>query len=335
MAVLGLGFMGSTHLKALTQVPGVEVAAVYSSDATKLTGDLSGVSGNLATTTAHVDLSRARKYTDIPSLLADPTLDAVDVCLPTYLHEQVTRDALRAGKHVLVEKPIALQAQTAHDLVTFAREQGRILMAAQVLRFLPAYQALADIVRSNAQGPLHTAMLRRICAGPSWSPWLTDPEKSGGAVLDLLIHDLDFCLSLFGPPTHVSATGYESLSRGLDVIDASLRYDRFAVTVSGGWHHPKAYPFRMEYTASFEMGTADFSSDGRVPTVYRHDGTAYVLPLVEHDAYQAEIEYFVACCRENHEPQLCPPHESAQAVALARLLQQARDAKGEWLPCSL
>src|SRR5579871_4863267 len=101
LAVAGLGFIGSIHLKALRSVPQVTLAAVVSRDESKLTGDLSPSTGNLAGGGDRFDFSCVRKYRDLDSVLSDPEIDAVDLCLPTDLHEQSAIQSLRAGKHVL------------------------------------------------------------------------------------------------------------------------------------------------------------------------------------------------------------------------------------------
>jgi predicted dehydrogenase len=121
-------------------------------------------------------------------------------------------------------------------------------MTAQVLRFLPAYAKTAELVKSAQLGPVRSALLRRRCAAPAWSKWLSNPAVSGGGVFDLLIHDVDYCVYLFGEPEAVSATGYEDMPRGIDCIAASFHYPGLDVVVTGGWHHPKAYPFSMEFT---------------------------------------------------------------------------------------
>ena len=107
IAVLGLGFMGSMHVRALGEGADAELAAVYSSDPRKLAGDLTAIQGNLGGPGKRFDFSTLKPYCDIPPLLADSGIDAVDLCLPTHLHEEVAVAALRAGKHVLVEKPMA------------------------------------------------------------------------------------------------------------------------------------------------------------------------------------------------------------------------------------
>lgn len=336
IGVLGLGFMGSTHLKAWKQIPGVELAAVASDVPQALTGDLSGVQGNVGGPGEKMDFSRVAKYSDPLQAARDPNLDAVDICLPTHLHTEVAIAALRAGKHVLVEKPMALTGEEADQIVAEAKKTGRILMAAQVLRFIPAYRTTAEMVRGGRLGPIRSAFFRRRCAAPAWSAWLSNKEVSGGGVFDLLIHDVDFCLQLFGKPEAVSAVGYEDLPRGIDWITAQLHYPAIgAVVISGGWHHPKAYPFSMEYTVVGDRGTVEFNSSGTPPTLYREDGGEEKLPLVEADGYQAEIEYFAECCRGGRPPAFCPPEESAVAVKLTKLLASARVKNGEKTACSL
>ena len=335
-AVLGLGFMGSTHVKALRNIPGVELVAVCSYDDVALSGDFRHIQGNLGGPGEVMDFSAVRKYREIEQVVADPEVEAVDLCLPTDLHADATIAALRSGKHVLVEKPMALDGAAADRMVAESRNTGKILMTAQVLRFFPAYIALRDAIGQGKLGPMRSAIFRRRCAAPSWGGWLNRPEISGGGVFDLLIHDVDMCLHLFGKPQSVSATGYEDLARGIDIIHAQFHYSgAVSVLVTGGWHHPKAYPFAMEYTVVTDGGTLDFSSAGREPALYRADGVEEKLRLPEQDGYAAEIQYFVDCCRTGQPPAICPPGESADAVKLARRMLEARSRNGEKIECIL
>jgi len=337
LGVFGLGFMGSTHLKAYRNIPGVELAAVVSDIPQALTGDLSSVQGNIGGPGERFDFSNVAKYSDPFEALKNPDVEAVDLCLPTSLHAPVTIAALQAGKHVLVEKPMALDGKECERMLEAARASGRVLMAAQVVRFIPAYSAAAARIRSGLLGPVHSAIFRRRCAAPSWSGgWLVNKSVSGGGVFDLVIHDVDFAVHLFGVPEAVSAVGYEDLPKGIDWISAELHYPNIGgVVITGGWHHPKAFPFSMEYTIVAECGTVEFSSAYAPPTLYTSAGTAEPLPLPEVDGYQAELEYFISCCQEGRAPAFCPPEESAIAVKLTRLIAEARERKGEKIACNL
>lgn len=336
IAVAGLGFMGSTHIRALRSLPNAELVAVCSRDEKKLSGDLSGIQGNLGGPGERLDFSGVSRYRDLRELLEDPRVDAVDLCLPTNMHAPAAIQAFEAGKHVLVEKPMALDASSARKMIAAAEKHKRVLMVAQVLRFFPMYQALKDVLARRAMGAMRQATFRRRCAAPAWSAWLADPAQSGGGVFDLLIHDVDMCLHLFGPPQEISATGYEALTSGIDIIAATLHYaDGRSAIVSGGWHHPKSYPFSMEYTVVTDGGSVEYSSFDRPPALYSADGEREALTLTEKDGYQSEIEYFLDCCRRGAKPDLCSPESSADAVALTNLMLEARKRNGAKIPCDL
>jgi predicted dehydrogenase len=328
--------MGSVHLKALRAIPGAELTAVCSRDQRKLNGDLSAIQGNLGPAGERFDFGNVAKYTEIDALLGDPRVDAVDICLPTSLHAPVAIAALRMGKHVLVEKPMALDVESCEDMLAAARSADRVLMVAQVLRFFPAYNVLYQSVRSGGLGAPRFASFGRRCAAPAWSEWLADPEQSGGGAFDLLIHDVDMCLRLFGMPERVSAKGYEALGSGIDVMAAELYYrEGWSAFITGGWHHPKAYPFTMEYTVVMDQGTVDYSSQGRPPALYGADGCEKSLSMPDTDGYAAEIEYFIGCCDSQRRPEACLPEESAAAVAMMRLLLESRSRNGERMRCEI
>jgi len=328
VAVVGLGFMGVTHLKGWRNVPGARLCAVVDADTKKLSGDLSSVGGNLGGGGEKFDFSDVRGYRSLAEALTDPAIDAVDICLPTDQHAPAATAALRAGKHVLTEKPMSLDAPTSEALVRESEASGKILMAAHVLRFFPAYEKLTECVR--ARGAVRSALFRRRCAAPAWSPWMKDPSKSGGGIMDLLIHDADFCISLLGMPQAVRARGYRDLPRGIDVIHADLIYaNQGPVIISGGWHHPSSYPFSMEFTVTTDAATFDWSSTTSDFRSYGEDGEGKSLPLEEKDAFTAELTYFAECVANNRQPERCPPAQSVQAVALIEKMVESRERNGD------
>jgi len=334
IAVIGLGFMGSTHLKAWKNISKAKLCAVVSQDEKKLTGDLSGIQGNIGGPGEKMDFSQVKKYHSAEEALADTEIDAVDICLPTDQHAPVALAALRAGKHVLVEKPMALDGSTADEMLAEARKSSRLLMTGQVLRFIGAYKKTAERVKSGKLGAVRSALFRRRCAAPAWSKWLADPAKSGGGVFDLLIHDVDYCVHLLGKPAGVSATGYEKLELGIDVILAQFHYASIgSVVIAGGWHHPKSYPFSMEFTIVGDDGTLDYSSEGRPLALYGADGERQVVDAGEEDLFTEELQYFTDCVVHNKTPQRCPPEESALAVKLTRLMVESRKNGGEKIAC--
>jgi predicted dehydrogenase len=215
-------------------------------------------------------------------------------------------------------------------------------MAAHVLRFFPAYRHLAQCLRAGE--PIRSAVFRRRCAAPVWSPWLRDASRSGGAPLDLLIHDADYCISLWGLPEFVRARGYRDLSCGIDVIHADLFYPGFGpVAITGGWHHPQAYPFSMEFTVTTDAATFDWASGGVDSDASRHhandfrehtaEGELRSTPLDDADPFAAELAYFADCAIGSFEPERCPPVQSAMAVALVGKMVESRERNGNSIRC--
>ena len=230
---------------------------------------------------------------------------------------------------------MALDLQSSRRMVAAAEANNRILMAAHVLRFFPEYKALFAFADAGGSS-IRSATLRRRCAAPAWSGWLSDPVQSGGGVFDLLIHDVDASLRAFGLPASVSAIGYENLAEGVDVVNARFRYAHgLCVEVSGGWHHPKSFPFSMEYTVVSDAGTLDFRHETRPPTLYKRDGTEEVLSLSDSDGYEAEIAYFLQCCETRERPVLCRPEDSALAVGVTNLMLASRREHGKEIVCEL
>src|SRR6476661_32323 len=113
IGIVGLGFMGWIHYLGTRGLKGAQLAAVCSRDQKKLSGDWTSIRGNFGPPGEIVDLSAIKKYDSLDKLLADPDIDLVDICNPTHLHPSTAIAALKAGKHVLVEKAIALTPDDA------------------------------------------------------------------------------------------------------------------------------------------------------------------------------------------------------------------------------
>jgi predicted dehydrogenase len=322
--------MGSTHLQAYGSVPNAEIAAICSEDEKKLAGDLSSIQGNLDRPGQTMDFGKAARYRKFDDLLADHNVEAVDLCVPSYLHTDLTTKALAAGKHVLVEKPMALTGEACDAMIAASKKAGKVLMVAQVLRFWPDYAAARETVRSGALGAVKAAMFRRKCAAPAWGKWLKERDKSGGGVFDLLIHDFDFSLHLLGKPDTITAIGVEELDKGIDIVEARLHYGHGApVVISGGWHHPSAYPFSMEFSIVCEGGTLDFHSGLRRLTLYGAEGKAAEVELPEIDGFQAELRAFADACESGQAPENCRPEDSAIATKMTLAMRASRDQGGK------
>jgi predicted dehydrogenase len=322
-----MGFMGVTHLGALSKLPDVEVAAICTANPKVLAGDLSGIGGNLKREEVSVDLSSVRKHKAWEDMVADD-LDAIDICLPTHLHRPVAVAALKAGKHVICEKPMSGSAADCQAMIEAAAASGRQLMIAHVLRFWPEYRRLHEFVSEGKHGTVRAATFIRRSGIPDWSRWLTNEGESGGAILDLLIHDIDQILMLFGVPDRVSA---KSMG-GPDSVTSTFIYgSKVEVRLQGGWFEP-GVPFSMSFQVRADQGLLELTPEGLM--LSDASGQRSKVDAGNEDAYAAELSYFVECCRSGTPPVRCPPSDSAKAVEIALLLKQSREQEGAQLKCS-
>src|SRR5262245_30906663 len=161
IGIAGIGFMGMIHFYGARKLRGGKVTAISTRNPRKLAGDWSSIQGNFGPRgRRREDLTGVGRYSNIDDLLADPTIDLVDVCLPTERHPEVAIAALRAGKHVLVEKSIALDARDANRMLTAAKRAGRHLMVAHVLPFFPEFAFARQLIRSGKYGKLIAASFK-------------------------------------------------------------------------------------------------------------------------------------------------------------------------------
>lgn len=319
--------MGVTHLGAFSKLANVEVAAIGSRSPQVLAGDLSGTGGNLNRPPVQFDLTPVRKYTDWRQMVSESDLEIVDICLPTHLHSAAVVAALQSGKHVLCEKPMAATLEDCQRMIETAEEAGRVLMIAQVLRFWPEYEFLRDFVKSQPYGPIRSATFVRQTGIPDWSSWLTDERLSGGAVLDLLVHDIDQILMLFGMPEWVAA---KRITDG-DTLTATFIYPGSTeVRLQGGWFAPGT-PFSMSFQVRAERASLDWRPEGLM--LSNENGKLQAVALSAHDPYEAEIEYFVECCQTGARPERCLPEDSARSVELALILKRSRAEGGAQIRC--
>ncbi len=323
-----MGFMGVTHLGALAKLPDVQVAAIGTANPKVLAGDLSGIGGNLKREQTTFDLGPVRKHKTWEEMVTDKELDAIDICLPTHLHRPVATAALKAGKHVICEKPMAPSPADCDAMLEAAQASGRQLMIAHVLRFWPEYVALRKFVKDGEYGRVRAATFIRRAGIPDWSRWLTNESESGGAVMDLMIHDIDQILMLFGLPDRVAA---KSMG-GPDTISATFIYpSNIEVRLQGGWFEA-GVPFAMSFQVRADSGLLELTPEGLM--LSDANGRRSKVDPGNDDPYAAELAYFIECCKTGALPERCPPAESAKAVEIALLLKQSREQEGAQLKCS-
>jgi predicted dehydrogenase len=274
IGIVGVGFMGMIHFLAAKKLKDAVVTALCSRDPKKRAGDWRGIRGNFGPPGTMMDLAGIKTYADVGELLADPMIDLVDVCLPTDLHRPVAEQALAAGKHVIVEKAIALTPQDADAMLAAARKANRLLMVAHVLPFFPEFAFAADFLGSGKGGKLLAAHFERIISKPDWSADIADAAKTGGPAIDLHIHDTHFIGLTCGVPHEVFSRGVVEKGSVTHVMTQYLYGPGGppCVTCASGALCQSARPFMHGYTIYMEKATLLYQSGAQPLVVLSADG---------------------------------------------------------------
>lgn len=320
VGLIGIGAMGSTHFACYRNNPGAQLRAICDRSQARLRGDWSDISLNLDPNAEKqmVDLSGVKTYTEFDEMIADSELDLIDICLPTPLHAQMTIAALRAGKHVLCEKPMAMNGEQCAQMEAAMRETGKQLMIGQCLRYWPQYVIAHQHIQGSEWGRVLSAEFHRSAdvPGNSFEGWMAQGAQSGGAVLDMHIHDVDAALWWFGAPDSIEAQGviYRDLPLSCDAI---WRYnDGPKVTLHGSWD-PNGAPFRMAFRVVMERASIVYDTATGAFQLWR-DNAAQDLEASDKSAYQAEIDDFIACLSEGRALERVTPAASRLAVEVTR-----------------
>jgi predicted dehydrogenase len=243
----------------------------------------------------------------------------VDVCLPTPAHLDVVTRALYAGKHVVCEKPMALSSAEAQSIADAANAAKGLFMPAMCMRFWAEWEWLRKTIEGGKYGKVKSAVFRRLGVVPQG--WFRNGKLSGGAIVDLHVHDVDFIYSLFGTPASVYATGYTGPTGEIDHVVAQYKYDagRAAgalISAEGGWAQTEGFGFRMMYLVNFEQATADFDI-GRKPTLVVHkDGKSETIETSGRDGYSGELSYFLECVRTGRKPEVVTANDAVAGLKI-------------------
>lgn len=308
IGIAGLGFMGMTHYLAYQKIRGVKVAAVCEQDPKRRAGDWRTIQGNFGPKGEQMDLSGVAQYATIEEMVADEKLDLIDICLPAVGHAQSTLTALKAGKHVFCEKPIALKLNDATRMVEAAEKAKRLLMIGHVLPFFPEYRFAYETIASGRYGAVLGGHFKRVISEPTWLPDFYNPEKIGGPMLDLHIHDAHFIRVICGMPKAVRSLG---TLRGTvaERFTTQFVYDPpRMVTATSGVIGQQGRPFTHAYEIYLEKATLFFDymalptlGDVSVPVTVLLDNGKTLRPKLAGagptDAFLAELTEVVRCVK--------------------------------------
>lgn len=242
-------------------------------------------------------------------------IDLVDICAPTFLHEEFILLALKHNKHVICEKPLSINIDFVENIIDKFENNNRYLMTAQVLRFWAEYVKIKEWIEEGVFGNIKLVSAMRLAQHPK-SEWFYNPKKSGGGIFELHIHDIDFLCYLFGDVKEVYANGSKDENESWDFINSSIKFKNgILASAQGIFGITDNYPFTANMKVIGDKATAEYSlsagvnldSDGKQSNsliLYRKGKEPIIENIKSKDAYELELEYFIDCVKNNKKPEI-------------------------------
>ncbi|MSP12677.1 MAG: Gfo/Idh/MocA family oxidoreductase [Chloroflexi bacterium] len=302
VAILGAGTMGTIHGLCLRQIPAASVTAVWSR--------------NYASAEKLARTLETKAYDTIEAAIG--TAEVIDICLATPMHQAAVLQAATMGRHVICEKPLALSLAAADEMISACRKAGVHLYPAQVVRFWPEFVQLRNQILTGAIGRPAVVRTSRCSTYPQGvDSWHNNPELSGGVVLDLMIHDLDWLLWTLGTVKRVYAHSLtDSNLPGIDYALATLRFaNEIQATepdgqsgeisgtiaqVEGSWAEVSGFRTHGEIRGDQGMLTWDSADSTPFQMTQRNPPrsspeVSVPNPFMSTSPYQLELEHFLQC----------------------------------------
>lgn len=328
VAIVGFGFMGKTHYGAWKKCRGAKVVAICDANLSQLTAK---VQGNIRGAADNTAVPKSVKvYEDFGAMLAAGGFDIVDITLPTLLHPKMSIAALKAGYHVLCEKPMALELKDCDRMLAAAKTAKRQLLIAHCVRFFPENAYVRELVESGRYGKVIAADFTRFIAPPKWSPkgadWFFDEKKSGGVLFDVHVHDLDYIAGTFGQPKALTATFHRNTKGFVDHTTATFEYKDALITSDSSFAAAASLVWEASGRVFFEKATVYFGPFYKTPlTVYPDEGKPFSPKLPSKTGYEAEIEYFLGMVEGRRQKRILTAKDARDSIAL--LEAERRSAK--------
>ncbi|MHB2153719.1 Gfo/Idh/MocA family protein [Calditrichota bacterium GD2] len=313
VGIAGCGFMGEVHAESYQKLADVQLYAVAERNPEKLE-QFSQKFGPL------------KKYRDVLDMIKDKEIDVIDICLPTPFHREPAILALQQNKHVLLEKPIALTLEDALAIKQAAEASKGQFMVAHVLRFWAQYSVIRNVFKQKQLGAVKEIYASRFNELPLWSEgtWIMEESQSGGLVIDLMIHDIDFVLWNLGKVKCVWSKGIPDEKNFHIQVMAVLEFENGATAyIEGGYLNPQGAGLSSQMRIYGEKALLEMYAHENHIRLTESGGIKKQLEIPSIDGYFEEIAYFVDCIKQNKEPSVITIDEAIESLNVCLALKKA------------
>lgn len=313
--IVGCGAMGKCHGEAYKNIENVKIIAVVDNNREK--GEA---------------LAKALdcRWAESLGKLTPGEVDFVDICLPTFLHLPAIREAALLTDRIICEKPLAVKKEEIEEVFALIREKDLKLMVAHVVRFFETHVKAGEMVESGELGEINSITCTRRQKMPAWSGnnWFANTALSGGLVYDLLIHDLDYVVSLLGRPKAVTGSLTYSKDRSPAHAKVALRYENCTADLTASWGMPERFAEGGLHSDLEIIGTDGMVyADNAGRFTYTGHTDRAELALEGYDPYEAELRYFVECAEQGIVPKKVSVDSVKLTLEVAHAVSEAIDAQ--------
>ncbi|AZN43110.1 Gfo/Idh/MocA family protein [Paenibacillus albus] len=314
VAVVGCGGMGQYHAQSYAKMPGVELTGVCDVDY-ELAVDAAKKVG-------------ATAFGSFEEMVQSAEFEAVSIAVPSYLHKELVVKAAAAGKHIICEKPIALYPEDALEMIQCCEEYGVRLFIGHVVRFFPEYAQIKQQVDAGLIGKVGVANARRVGGHPGEArSWFKEADKSGGVIVDLMVHDIDFMRWTIGEVKSVYAMGH--CNGDMDYALVTLVFENGAVAnLEAFWGYPGSFRYAAEISGSGGLVSTDsmksLSLQIRKTTEAQSGDKVVEIPQSPGftDPYFKELQHFLSCIETGSEP-IVTAHDAFKALQIAAAARES------------
>lgn len=326
IAIIGCGLIAASHAQAVKAIENAELVAAFDTNPE--------ASGRIAAQYGCIT------YDDPETMLTESCPDAVIICVPTFVHKDYVKLCAARGIHVLCEKPLERSVEACGELLDAVKKAGIIFMTAQVVRFWSGYVELKELFERGEIGDIYMMHLRRVSSrAGQYGQWLFDPALGGGAMHDMLVHDVDYLRYLAGPFESCYANATKDETGCYNNVMANIVHKNGVHALAEvSFTMQTGYPFSfsvhivgtkatVEYSYSAGATIADRSGSKTEMKLWRKDKGMEELSLQSYDAYERQLRYFVDCVEKGEQPKVITPEESFEVIEMIDALHRSADQK--------
>ena len=329
IVIIGCGLIAMSHVNAIKAID--EATLVGVCDVVEASAKRLGEACNVPA------------YTDCEAMLQQVRPDVAIIAVPTYYHKGYAQLCAKYRVNVLCEKPLERTIPDSQELIRSVEDADIVFMTAQVVRFWPGYVQIKKMVENGEVGQIYMAHLRRASSkAGQYGAWLFKPELGGGAMHDMLVHDVDFLRYLCGPFESCYANAAKDETGCYNHVMANILHKNGIHAVAEATMTMQTgYPFSFFILLSGSEATVEyrFSAGATIAErggsecsfkIWRKDKGLETVEIDNYDVYEAQLRYFLDCCARHEQPQVVPHQDSLDVIRMIDHIHQSADTGRIW-----